>query len=546
MYYSSGAEEKQSDYGNSDADEINYSNNKDMDEYSMAAEDDDPRKPEQNYVVLKEPNIRRRQEKQITEVSTVLAISKAAATVLLLHYNWRVYEVHDAWFADEEGVRKAAGLLEKPVVEFPKKNGRKVPCSICLETCSVRVMRWVACGHPFCSECWGNYITTSVQDGPGCLMLRCPAPSCGAAVGQDMVESLASAEEKQRYSRYLMRSYIESNKRTKWCPAPDCEYAVEFSGEGAGRYDVRCLCSTSFCWNCLEDAHRPVDCSTVAKWVLKNSSEAENVTWILAKTKPCPKCRRPIEKNLGCMHMSCGSPCKHQFCWLCLGPWDKHNGCNTYKNSTEMKEFDNIRERAKKSLDRYNHYYERWVGNQSSRKQAVRDFHETQTEHMKKLSELHGQPDSHLQFITQAWLQIIECRRVLKWTYAYGYYIPENEKTKKTFFEYLQGEAESGLEKLHHCAETEIHEVLKEGSPAEKLNNFRTKLTGLTRVTRNYFENLVQALENGLEDVYSQEACSEEKDSKEPREGRTGKRNWETARTSRSSRSRSLRGTRSP
>lgn len=32
--------------------------------------------------------------------------------------------MHDAWFADEEGVRKAVGLLEKPVVEYP--NAREV------------------------------------------------------------------------------------------------------------------------------------------------------------------------------------------------------------------------------------------------------------------------------------------------------------------------------------------------------------------------------------------------------------------------------------
>lgn len=36
-------------------------------------------------------------------------------------------------------------------------------------------------------------------------------------------------------------------------------------------------------------------------------------------------------------------------------------------------------------------------------------------------------------------LQIVECRRVLKWTYAYGYYLPENEHAKRQFFEYLQG-----------------------------------------------------------------------------------------------------------
>lgn len=40
-------------------------------------------------------------------------------------------------------------------------------------------------------------------------------------------------------------------------------------------------------------------------WISKNSAESENVTWIMANTKPCPKCHRPIEKNQGCMHMTC-------------------------------------------------------------------------------------------------------------------------------------------------------------------------------------------------------------------------------------------------
>lgn len=35
--------------------------------------------------------------------------------------------------------------------------------------------------------------------------------------------------------------------------------------------------------------------------------------------------------------------------------------------------------------------------------------------------------------------QIVECRRVLKWTYAYGYYLAEQEHAKRQFFEYLQG-----------------------------------------------------------------------------------------------------------
>ena len=30
---------------------------------------------------------------------------------------------------------------------------------------------------------------------------------------------------------------------------------------------------------CTEEAHRPVDCATVSKWILKNSAESENMNW---------------------------------------------------------------------------------------------------------------------------------------------------------------------------------------------------------------------------------------------------------------------------
>lgn len=58
-----------------------------------------------------------------------------------------------------------------------------------------------------------GYIGTSINDGPGCLMLRCPDPSCDAAVDQDMINLLASDEDREKYDRYLLRSYIEDNKK---------------------------------------------------------------------------------------------------------------------------------------------------------------------------------------------------------------------------------------------------------------------------------------------------------------------------------------------
>ncbi|KAL9340100.1 hypothetical protein Peur_066319 [Populus x canadensis] len=476
---------------------------------------------QQSYTVLKEEDILNRQEDDVTRVSTVLSITRVAASILLRHYNWSVSKVHDAWFADEDAVRKSVGLLDKQVVQF--SNAREITCGICFESIPSDKIISAACGHPFCNTCWSGYISTTINDGPGCLMLRCPDPSCRAAVGQDMINLLAPGGDKEKYSRYLLRSYIEDNRKTKWCPAPGCEYAIDFAA-GSGSFDVSCLCSHSFCWNCAEEAHRPVDCGTVTKWILKNSAESENMNWILANSKPCPKCKRPIEKNQGCMHITCTPPCKFEFCWLCLGAWSDHGertggfyACNRYEAAKQEGAYDESerrREMAKNSLERYTHYYERWASNQLSRQKALVDLHQMQTVHLEKLSDIHCTPGSQLKFIAEAWLQIVECRRVLKWTYAYGFYLHEHEHAKRQFFEYLQGEAESGLERLHQCAEKELQQFLAADGPSKEFDEFRTKLAGLTSVTKNYFENLVRALENGLADVDSHGACSKTTSSK--------------------------------
>ncbi|KAF9612152.1 hypothetical protein IFM89_038340 [Coptis chinensis] len=467
----------------------------------------------QNHTVLTEEEIKACQDEAITEVESVLSLPRDSAIVLLCEYNWRVSNVTDDWFADEDKVRKKVGLLVKPVVYYlPDK---KINCRICFDDFCPRDMVSVACGHLFCKLCWKGYITTSINDGPGCLTLRCPEIKCPAIVGQDIVDKLVSGQEKKKYSRYLLRSYVEINTNVKWCPAPDCDNAVEFVA-GSGSYDVSCNCKCNFCWNCLEETHRPVGCDTVATWILKNSAESENVTWILANSKPCPKCKRPIQKNAGCMHMTCTPPCKNEFCWLCLGSWETHGeatggfyACNRYEKAKQEGEYDEEekrREMAKSIIEKYTHYYERWEANHKSRTKAVADLHQAETVHINNIRDGHHESEVQVKFITEAWAQIIECRRVLKWTYAYGYYLPEDEPAKRQFFEYLQGDAEFWLERLHECAEKGLKRFLDAKEP-EDYQEFRTKLINLTSVTKKYFANLVRALENDLADVDLGENC---------------------------------------
>ncbi|KAB5538627.1 hypothetical protein DKX38_016160 [Salix brachista] len=594
-FYSGGEEDG---FDSDDADVADYEF---IDNDSDDSDDLVSHRHQQNYTVLSEEDIRQRQDDDVTRIATVLSISKVAASILLRHYNWSVSKVHDEWFADEEKVRKAVGLLEEPVVPFP--DGREMTCGICFETYPSDRLLAAACGHLFCNSCWAGYISTAINDGPGCLMLRCPDPSCNAAVGQDMINLLTSDEDSKKHSRYFIRSYIEDNRKglknctsriqlceelkhgsgfdlagstsdldlysmfTKWCPAPGCDYAVDFI-VGSGSYDVTCRCAYSFCWNCTEEAHRPVDCGTVAKWILKNSAESENMNWISVKENKgnvildsgcwtgiaivflnrywlIPSLARSASDQLRKIKGVCILHAHHlanlnfvgklaqKLCscsppgnpiLLCLGAWSDHGertggfyACNRYETAKQEGAYDETekrREMAKNSLERYTHYYERWATNQSSRQKALADLQQMQNVHLEKLSDVQCQPESQLKFIIEAWLQIVECRRVLKWTYAYGYYLPEHEHAKRQFFEYVQGEAESGLERLHQCAEKELQIYLNAEGPSKDFNEFRTKLAGLTSVTRNYFENLVRALENGLSDVDSHGTCSRTSSSK--------------------------------
>ena len=61
-----------------------------------------------------------------------------------------------------------------------------------------------------------------------------------------------------------------------------------------------------------------------------------------------------------------------------------------------------------------------------------------------------------LKSMVDAWKQIVECRCMLKWTYAYGHYLPlllgnDNDanqvKQNQNFFEFLQDE--NSLEWFH-------------------------------------------------------------------------------------------------
>ena len=77
-----------------------------------------------------------------------------------------------------------------------------------------------------------------------------------------------------------------------------------------------------------------------------------------------------IEKDGGCNHMTCrNQACRAEFCWMCLGAWEPHGNswynCNRFDDSN-AKNARSAQEQSRAALQRYLHFYNRYMGHQQS------------------------------------------------------------------------------------------------------------------------------------------------------------------------------------
>lgn len=239
---------------------------------------------------------------------------------------------------------------------------------------------------------------------------------------------------------------------------------------------------------------------------MKNKSESENITWMIANTKNCPKCERPIEKNQGCNHMTCNM-CKHEFCWMCMGSWSEHGSstggyykCNKYeelkKDKNAITKAEAKREQAQHELKKYMFFFERYNNHMKAGEHA-KEMEPKIKILIEKLNSEKYYPIAELTFLETALDEVIRCRKVLKWTYAYGFYL-EDEK-EKNLFENAQEMLEKNCDLLHEHLERDFEPFLNEEELDKKpFYNYKSSLVTLYEVTKQFYENLLEGLENGL------------------------------------------------
>lgn len=374
---------------------------------------------------------------------------------------------------------------------------------ICDETLPADKTFALACGHRYCKDCWRDYLEIKIKDGPACVTARCPSPRCKAIVHESVFKTLVDAPSYERYSHFFMRSFVENNDYVKWCPAPGCSYAVR-SESAHRKRPIQCVCGFRFCFQCSDTEvgdHAPAPCEQVRKWKKKANEESENVKWMLQNTKKCPKCRSPIEKNGGCMHMTCrNASCAFEFCWLCRGPWTEHGQatggyyqCNKYDPSKDKKTYGDKLSDGKTELETYMFYFHRYESHKNALKIAA-DQRNQCNQRTEQLMDKFGVRSADTKFLGEATEQLIANRRVLQFSYVMGYYLDKTKTAEKNLFEYLQEDLEKHTNDLSSIFEEGFHKVAN----YQGFIPWKESVANKTRVTSKFLQNFLDGVAEGL------------------------------------------------
>lgn len=458
-----------------------------------------------SYVVMTEKDIIKKQFEAIESVGDMLGFTRTQAAFLLSKYEWNPKEVVQKVI---DGKCKDLELLMRSKSRLP--DDMEVTCPLCYCDCLGKDIVSMECGHGFCLSCYSGYLQNELQIGRECIFSTCPMQGCNIIISEELYQELLPSSMFRKYKRFVLRSYVEDNSKVKWCPAPGCEYAVEYPKHKAR--NILCRCGYAWCFKCGKDGHRPLTCDTLSKWDDMNSGKDDSdQNWILANTKKCPSCQTPIQKNAGCMHMSC--TCGHEFCWLCTGPWAEHGSttggyyeCNRFTNNRQLgvyKDEERKRFLASESAKRFEHYSNRFLEHKMSLKFAYQKKKNLGSYVANIIEALPSFNPSQLEVFEEAADLVIEARSAVCYSYPLGFFL--NSFTKIQFYEFLQGELERSLELLDKKTEIQERNFLLNVDGRMQLSEeyfqYKGELKTIINLVRNHFYKNLEQMEAGFPEI---------------------------------------------
>nr|CAB3265640.1 ZF(RING/C6HC)-1 zinc finger protein [Phallusia mammillata] len=216
--------------------------------------------------------------------------------------------------------------IEAKAESSAKSTSSVLECPLCLVTQSIENFPQLStCHHRSCMDCLRQYLAIEISESRVNLM----CPECQERLHPVDMKSILDTNPQlmQKWEEFTLRRFLSIDPDCRWCPAPDCGFAVIASG-CASCPRLKCQrdgCETEFCYHCRQEWHPDQTCDAAhlqrrKQLRIRNNSVAYSQgSNFHDEIKPCPKCGALIVKmNDGsCNHMTC-TVCDAEFCWLCL------------------------------------------------------------------------------------------------------------------------------------------------------------------------------------------------------------------------------------
>ncbi|XP_014203877.1 E3 ubiquitin-protein ligase RNF19A [Copidosoma floridanum] len=200
-----------------------------------------------------------------------------------------------------------------------------IECPLCLAELPAELFPTIqSCHHRSCYDCFQQYLKVEISES----RVNIACPECTEPLHPNDIRMILNDQvQLEKYEDFMVRRVLAVEPDARWCPAPDCSYAVIASG-CASCPKLRCErpgCDSCFCYHCKARWHPNQTCDAAraqrAQYYERNSPL--NFNQIDAQQrddiKPCPRCQVLIFKmdDGSCNHMTC-AVCAAEFCWLCM------------------------------------------------------------------------------------------------------------------------------------------------------------------------------------------------------------------------------------
>ncbi|XP_040569364.1 uncharacterized protein [Lepeophtheirus salmonis] len=183
-------------------------------------------------------------------------------------------------------------------------------CSICYLVPERNDMyRFDLCGHLVCHhECLKLLMSTSE------FPLVCPREECDVGITvQDMCVAFNIGNKvKRAFALNCFNHFMANNTQNySHCPSINCMGVYKITKESTNIATCE-ECFKDICTRCKVEYHKDITCDMFQR------GEKNDIKELIKKgvVKLCPNCKAPIEKNGGCLLVSCR--CGACLCWFCM------------------------------------------------------------------------------------------------------------------------------------------------------------------------------------------------------------------------------------